>query len=231
MLHACRSWSVAAAAAVVLSAGSALAQVEPAPPAGPNEPPAAASASPMESPPAPSVAPAEAPPVVPAGPPLEVVRRYRAGRIVSGTGTVISLIGSGLTLTSWLAAPFVDEKRDPWPVAVGYAGAGATGLGVILSATGLGLQHSALAKVGADPGRGLYGVGTLFGVLGLLTVGTSYFIGLTHYVYGHPGEESQRLAVEYGTIAASAILLTVSGILYVSDSARLSRAYKRLTTF
>lgn len=230
MIHARRSSCVAAAAAVVLYAGPALAQVEPTEPPQP-APIEAAPVAPTEGVPAPIVAPAEAPPVVPAGPPLEVVRRYRAGRVVAGTGTLISLIGSGLTLTSWIAAPFVDTKQDPWPVAVGYAGAGATGVGVILSATGLGLQHSALAQVGADPGRGLYATGTLFGVLGLLTVGGSYFLGATHYVYSNPGEENQRLALEYGTIAASAILLTVSGILFVSDSSRLGRAYKRLTTF
>lgn len=239
MIHARRSGSVAAAAAVVLFAGPALAQVEPSEPPGPPvpiEPPQpapteAAPGAPAEAYPAPIVAPAEAPPVLPAGPPLEVVRRYRAGRVVAGTGTLISLIGSGLTLTSWIAAPFVDTKQDPWPIALGYAGTGATGLGVILSATGLGLQHSALAKVGADPGRGLYATGTVFGVLGLLTMGGSYFLNATRYVYDHPSEQDKRLAVNYGTIAASAVLLTLSGILFVSDSARLGRAYKRLTTF
>lgn len=227
MIRARRSRSVAVAAAVVLWAGPALAQVEP---TGPTEPPRPA---PIEAAPVPIVAPAEAAPVVPAGPPLEVVRRYRAGRVVAGTGTLICLIGSGLTLSSWIAEIVIDKDKDPRPIALGlgYAGAGAAGLGVILSATGLGLQHSALAQVGADPGRGLYATGTVFGVLGLAALGTSYFVGATSYVYGKPGEEHERNAVLFGTTVASAVLLSVGGILFVSDSGRLGRAYRRLTTF
>jgi hypothetical protein len=171
--------------------------------------------------------------VIPAGPPLEVVRRYRAGRVVSGTGTLFSLVGTGLSLSSWIAELVIDTETERRPIArgLGYAGTGANALGVILSATGLGLQHSALARMGADPGRGLYATGTVFGVLGLLTMGGSYFIDVTHYVYSHPGEERQRNAALFGTIAASAVLLSVGGILFFSDSRRLSRAYKRLTTF
>ena len=50
---------------------------------------------------------------------------------------------------------------------------------MLFTAVGPGLQqHSALASVGADTGKGLYATGTLFGILGLAGVGSSYYFGL-----------------------------------------------------
>jgi hypothetical protein len=230
MDQARRALPVALAVAVSLGSGSVWAQT--APPV--EEAPVAAepTAPPVPAPGAAAVAPEPASPAVvsapaaPVGPPPEVRQRFRAGRIVSGFGTAIGLVGSGLTLSSIIVTSVVglDSTERPVGPALACAGSSATGLGVILSATGLGLQHSALAQVGADPGRGLYAAGTLFGILGLLCVGTSYFFGLTDDV------ENTR-AVSFGVSIAGSALLTLGGALYLSDSAGLSRAYRRLTTF
>jgi len=159
-------------------------------------------------------------------PPLEVQSRFRTGRVLYGIGTAVGLLGSGLTLGSIVVTSVygIGEGNGQIGPALAYAGSGASGVAVIFSATGLGLQHSALGLVAQDPGRGLYGIGTLFGVLGLLGVGTSYYFSLAS-----PVDNSSVVA--FGTSIAATVLLSVGGILYFADSQRLAKVYRRLTTF
>lgn len=172
-----------------------------------------------------------APPFVPLTPMSPgMLQRYRTGRALYGVGTALGLAGSGLTLASIIVTAVYgfDQNTDPSKTIIGpslaYAGSGATGAGFFFSATGLGLEHSALRSVGQDPGRGLYGVGTLLGILGIGGIGASYFFSLTNYV-------DQSTTVAFGTSIAASVLLTVGGLLYFSDQTRLGIIYRRLTTF
>jgi len=172
------------------------------------------------------------PQLVPLSPPLNplVLRRFRTGRALYGVGTALGLVGSGLTVASIIVTAVygLDASSGQSTALIGpslaYAGSGATGAGFIFGATGLGLQHSALDLVGRDPGRGMYAAGTLFGILGLCGIGTSYFFGLTHVV-----DHSTEIA--FGTSIAASAFLTIGGLLYFSDINRLAAAYRRLTTF
>lgn len=172
-----------------------------------------------------------APPFLPPTPMSPVMlQRYRTGRALYGVGTALGLAGSGLTLASIIVTAVYgfDQNTDPSKTIIGpslaYAGSGATGAGFFFSATGLGLEHSALRSVGQDPGRGLYGVGTLLGILGIGGIGASYFFSLTNYV-------DNSTTVAFGTSIAASVLLTVGGLLYFSDQTRLGIIYRRLTTF
>lgn len=172
------------------------------------------------------------PPILPAVTPMSpmMLQRYRTGRALYGVGTALGLVGSGLTLASIVVTAVYgfDKTTDPSKTIIGpslaYAGSGATGAGFFFSATGLGLEHSALASIGQDPGRGLYGVGTLLGILGIGGIGASYFFSLTNYV-------DNSTTVAFGTSIAASVLLTVGGLLYFSDQTRLGVIYRRLTTF
>lgn len=223
-----------------LSQGPARAQQLDEPPLPPPAP-----VAPQPPPPPPMMEPAAAPPpvlpesavVVPPPPPEapmvrmpaplppQVYGRWRAGRAVYVVGSVFGLVGSGLSLTGLLVTGIYGPSTDNGQIGLSLiaGGAAATGVGVILNATGLGLQHSALASIGADPGRGLFGAGTAFGVLGLLGLGVGQFFRHTDYV-----------STPYAGFAASlgaAALLTVGGILYFADARRLLLTYRRLTTF
>ena len=105
-----------------------------------------------------------------------------------------------------------------------YAGASSTGAGFVMVATGLGLQHSALARAHQDPGRGMYAAGTTLGILGLCGIGTSYFFGLTQ-----SGEDAHVIA--FGAAIAAGTLLTAGSVFFFSDAARMRSVYRRLTTF
>jgi hypothetical protein len=158
------------------------------------------------------------------------LQRFRTGRALYGVGTALGLVGSGLTVASIIVTAVygLDTSSGQSTAIIGpslaYAGSGATGAGFIFSATGLGLQHNALDLVGRDPGRGMYAAGTLFGILGLAGIGTSYFFELTHIV-----DHSTEIA--FGTTIAASAFLTIGGLLYFSDVNRLAAAYRRLTTF
>lgn len=172
------------------------------------------------------------PSLLPLAPPMSplALRRFRTGRALYGVGTALGLVGSGLTVASIIVTAVygLDASSGQSTALIGpslaYAGSGATGAGFIFGATGLGLQHSALDLVGRDPGRGMYAAGTLFGILGLCGIGTSYFFGLTHVV-----DHSTEIA--FGTSIAASAFLTIGGLLYFSDINRLAAAYRRLTTF
>lgn len=172
------------------------------------------------------------PALLPLGPPMSplALQRFRTGRALYGVGTALGLVGSGLTVASIIVTAVygLDTSSGQSTAIIGpslaYAGSGATGAGFIFSATGLGLQHNALDLVGRDPGRGMYAAGTLFGILGLAGIGTSYFFELTHIV-----DHSTEIA--FGTTIAASAFLTIGGLLYFSDVNRLAAAYRRLTTF
>lgn len=206
-------------------------------------PPVGASVSPYPGPSA--AAPSSAVGVSPSGPPSPpllspvlptnpmsamALQRYRTGRALYGVGTAFGLVGSGLTLASIVVTSVygLGDSADPSKVLIGpslaYAGSAATGAGFIFGATGLGLQHSALATIGQDPGRGIYAVGTLLGILGLGGIGASYFFGLTNYV-------DNSTTIAFGTSIAASVLLTVGGLLCFSDQTRVGAVYRRLTTF
>lgn len=201
----------------------------PPPPPPPMAEPAAApppmlpERAPLRSPPP----PVEMMPMRPYSPlPPQVTSRWRAGRTVFAVGNVVGLLGAGLSLSGLVVIGIYKPTTDTGQIGVSLlaGGAAATGAGVILSATGLGLQHSALASIGEDPGRGLYAAGTVVGVLGLLSVGVGQFFRHTDYGATYPYA---------GFVASlgSAALLGVSGVLYLIDGRRMARVYRRLTTF
>ena len=75
-----------------------------------------------------------------------------------------------------------------------------------------------LDHLGADPGRGAFGVGTTFGLVGFLGVGPSYFFGLTDYFNPH----DQSVAILATSLTGTA-LCAIAGILYSVDSSHLKR--------
>jgi hypothetical protein len=159
-------------------------------------------------------------------PPPFMVSKFRTGRSVYGVGKIVGLIGSGLSLSSIILTSAYGLGPGPgglYGPPLAYAGSSATAAGFILSAAGLGVEHSALAMIGADPGRGLYGAGTAFGILGLLAAGTSYYFAFSNY---NNGPE-----IAFGTAISAAVLLSVGGIFYVIDNQRVNHIFARLTTF
>lgn len=175
-------------------------------------------------------APAPFPPVfvAPAPPslPEDVVSRFKAGRVLYGLGTATGLIGGGLTLASIGVAFAYGTSGEHGGISRGlaYAGSASSGVAVIFGAIGLGMQHSALARVGHDTGRGLYAAGTFLGILGLGAMGASYYIDIAK-----PVENPEKVAFAV-SVAASALLIT-GGILYFADERRMYRIYRRLMTF
>lgn len=202
----------------------------------PSSPPPAAppTTDPYPTPPA-AFAPGVAPPMRSVVPPLDplVHHRFRDGRIVYNVGTTVSFIGSSLTLASIIVTGIyglgLDQSADQITGRIGpglaYAGSSGTGAGFILVSTGLGLQHSALALAGQDPGRGMYAAGNVLGILGLCAIGTTYFFSATHY-----GGDSSPIYTFSAAVTAGA-LGTISSVLFFSDAINLRRVYRRLTTF
>lgn len=181
-----------------------------------------------------------APPVVTAvrsGPTLQMLERWHTARVLSVLGSVLNVIGTGLSLSSaiYIAAtnypPSPNEllapakPSDPGP-ALAYAGASASAAGFVLSAVGLGLEHRLLDDLGADPGRGAFGVGTAFGVVGFVGVGASYFFGLTSHLNPH----DQSVAILTTSLSGTA-LCAIAGILYAVDSSRVKEAWSGVMRF
>src|SRR5581483_6803547 len=137
------------------------------------------------------------------------VARWTHARRASTVGTVIGLLGAVLSLssvamvavTSYPCDSFdpnqnctngkpAPKPTDPAPL-LAYIGSSTSALGFIISAAALGYQHSLLAEHGADVGRGVFGVGTAFGVFGNAAVGLGYMFGATSFLNPH----AQGLAV------------------------------------
>lgn len=194
-----------------------------APLTGPVPPPPAA---PPPAPAQPVLDPVPPPPLPPPALPADVIGRFKAGRVLYGLGTATGLIGGGLTVASVGLAIAYGTSGEKGDISRGfaYAGSASSGVSVIFGAIGLGMQHSALRSVGHDTGRGLYGVGTFLGVLGLGAIGASYYIDLAK-----PVENPEKVAFAV-SVAATTLLIT-GGILYFADERRMYRVYRRLMTF
>jgi hypothetical protein len=218
------------------------AQASPSAPSSPSEP--------APPPPAPSPAPrvevmAPPPPprlMLPAtqhpAPSPDQISRWRTARVLSVFGSILSIAGTALSLSSVIYVAVTNyppspgdllspqaKPSDPGPI-LAYVGSSASAAGFVLSASGLGLEHHILDQLGADPGRGRFAVGTSFGVLGFISVGAGYFFGLTNYLDPH----DQSVALLTTTIGGAA-LCAIASVLYASDSTRLQKAWSALTTF
>lgn len=189
--------------------------------------------------PPPVVAPPP-PPVVTslhASPSPDMVRRWHTARVLSVLGSVLNVIGTGLSLSSAVYIAVTDyppsanqlltpaKPSDPGP-ALAYAGASTSALGFVLSAAGLGYEHHLLDELGADPGRGMFGVGTTFGIVGFAGVGMSYFFGLTDHLNPH----DQSVAILATSLSGTA-LCAIAGILYAVDSSHVKDAWTGVMRF
>jgi hypothetical protein len=170
-------------------------------------------------------------------PESDVIARWRRARIVSVIGTLLSLVGTGLSLASviYVAATHYPPSghdllnqaapSDPGPV-LAYAGSTTSAAGFIFTAAALGYEHRILDRVGVDPGRGLFATGTVIGMLGFTAVGASYFFGLTNYLDAH----DQQVAV-LATSIGGAALCGLAGLVYLFDSSRDKKVWKHLSSF
>lgn len=173
--------------------------------------------------------------------------------MIYGVGGVTGLLGTALSLASVAAVAITGYPCDPFDPShannpmdkcnpnaavfhpasptdaapmLAYLGSSVSALGFVFSAAGLGYQHSLLAEVNADPGRGVFTGGTVLGVLGFASVGASYFFGFTNYLNSH----DQGLAILASTLTGAG-LCALSSLLYLIDSSRTKKAWERLTTF
>jgi hypothetical protein len=166
------------------------------------------------------------------------IDRWRRGRIVSTVGTFTGLVGTGLSLSSAIYVAVKDyppsandvlapsaSPTDVGPV-LAYTGASLSSVSFILSAAGLGAQHSVLRDLGIDTDRGRFGAGTALGVIGTLSTGLSYFFGFTGYLNPH----DQAIAILTTSISGTA-LCAIASILYLTDSSRMKRNWKTFTSF
>lgn len=153
-------------------------------------------------------------------------RRFKAGRVLYGVGTGLGMVGAGLTVSSIVVGSALGLEGTSGQVApiLAYTGTGMTGGAFILSATGLGLQHSALMSRQADPGRGLFATGTVLGTLGLFGVGASYFLSATQLF-------DAATPTAFGVSLGATALMTLGGLFYFADARRLGQAYRRITSF
>lgn len=213
-------------------------------PPSPEAPPTPA--APVEAVPAPPPSPVVVSPppqtntaatAVRASPSPEYVGRWRTARALSVTGSVVNVLGTVLSLTSAIYIGVTDwppsassvltpaKPSDVGP-ALAYAGASASAAGFILNAAGLGYEHHVLDLLGADPGRGMFSVGTTLGIMGFAGVGASYFFGLTNYLNAH----DQGIAILATSLSGTA-LCALAGILYAADSSKVKKAWLSLTTW
>jgi len=189
----------------------------------------------MAPPPPPST---QLPATLHAAPSPDTVTAWHTARFLSVFGSVLSIAGTGLSLASIIYIGATNyppsanslltpqaKPSDPGPV-LAYVGSSASAVGFVFTATGLGLEHNILDKMGADPGRGIFGVGTTFGIVGFSGVALSYFFGLTNYLNPH----DQSIAILTTTIGGAA-LCGIASILYSIDSSHVKKAWSDLTTF
>jgi hypothetical protein len=117
------------------------------------------------------------------------------------------------------------KPTDVGPM-LAYTGASLSAVSFLLTAGGLGAQHSVLSHLGIDTGRGHFAAATTLGVLGTLSTATSYFFGFTGYLNPH----DQSVAILTTSITGTA-LCGLASILYLIDSSRMKRNWKTYTTF
>jgi hypothetical protein len=164
--------------------------------------------------------------------------RWRRGRIVSSLGTFTGVAGLGLSISSAIYVAVKDyppsandvlaptaKPSDVGPV-LAYTGSSISTVSFLLSAGGLGAQHSVLRHLNIDPGLSHFAAGTTFGILGTFSTATSYFFGFTGYLNPH----DQAVAILATSITGTA-LCGLASILYLVDSARMKKRWNNLTTF
>lgn len=147
--------------------------------------------------------------------PGPVTRRWNAGRVLYGIGTGLSMAATGVASIGGIivaAGGSTASLSDPGP-AMSLAGTVGNVTGTALLVAGLGAQHSALAMLGKDVGRGKYIAGVVFGALGLASVGTGYIIGGMDI----PNKDIINYAVGYG----GTLLLTTASSILISDARNL----------
>ncbi|MCU1282706.1 MAG: hypothetical protein JWM53_6252 [bacterium] len=165
------------------------------------------------------------------------VAKWRGARALQICGGVTGLISTGLSLSSTIyifatgyPPSASDLVRPAKPTDTGavlaYVSSATSALGFTLSAGGLGWQHGILRELDADPGRNLYIGGTVVGVLGLIAIGASYFLGFTNYLDTH----DQTIAALATSLGGAALCTTAAGI-YAVDSSRMKKAWRNLTSF
>jgi hypothetical protein len=153
------------------------------------------------------------------------------GSILSVSGSLLSLSSVVVIAASHYPPSAGDllnpqaKPSDPGPV-LAYVGASASAAGFILTASALGYEHHLLDQLNLDTGRGIFGVGTTFGLVGFAGIGMSYFFGLTNYLNPH----DQGVAI-LTTAIGGTVLCGVAGLLYAVDSSRVKKAWADLTTF
>jgi hypothetical protein len=185
--------------------------------------------------------------------PPNLVKQWHDGRRLYGVGSIVGLVGAGLSLTSTLIVIITGYPCDPNdPIhminpsdtcnmngmmyqppkptdavpLLAYIGSTTSAFGFVLSASGLGLQHHVLHEMGADINRGVFAGGTALGVLGFMSVGASYFFGLTSYLNPH----DQGIAILASSITGMG-LCVLGGLLYTIDAGHTKRAWEKLGTF
>jgi hypothetical protein len=183
----------------------------------------------------------------------EMHSKWRNARNVYTAGGVIGLLGNGLTISSVIVvaatgypcnpddpihkinpndpcnamgAKYDPPKPTDAAPLLGYMGSSVSALGFILSASGLGWQHSLLRDVGSDIPRGVFHGGTVLGILGFAGVGVSYAFAFTDALNPH----DQGVAI-LATTVTSAALSALSSLLYMIDAGRTKKAWLRLQTF
>jgi hypothetical protein len=203
-----------------------------------------------EPPPAiehPSLTPEYAPPSMSSHTPSPImVERWHRARVLYGVGSVTSLIGTALSLSSVLAVAITGypcnpisidpndscnksppKPTDPAPL-LAYIGSSTSALGFVLTASGLGLQHHLLYEMGGDTSRGVFAGGTILGLLGFLSVGTSYVFAFVNTNTLSPHD--QGIAIIASSLTGTGLCL-LGGLLYTIDAGRLKTAWDRLGTF
>jgi hypothetical protein len=189
----------------------------------------------VSPPPAPTLS---LPATLHAAPSPDVIERWHTARVLSVMGSIMSISGTLLSLSSVIyigathyppsAGDLLNTQAkpsDPGPV-LAYVGASASAVGFIFNASALGYEHHLLDQLGVDTGRGLFGVGTAFGLTGFVGIGFSYFFGLTNYLNPH----DQGVAILTTAIGGTA-LCAIASVLYAADSSRVKKAWAELTTF
>lgn len=154
--------------------------------------------------------------------PGPVMKRWKAGRVLYGVGTTLSMTAT--TVASIGALVLVSggsttSLSDPGP-ALALAGTVGNITGTAFLVSGLAVQHSALAMIGRDSGRYKYIAGVVFGALGLASVGAGYIVGGIDI----PNKDVINYAIGYG----GTLLLTTSSSILISDARALAKIWDSL---
>ena len=107
-----------------------------------------------------------------------------------------------------------------------YVGSSTSAVGFVISANALGWEHRLLSRLGVDPGRGLFGIGTAIGLVGFGGVAASYAL-----TFIHPRDPQQQTIAILTTTIAGAGLCAIAGLFYTLDSSRNKKAWMSLGKF